>query len=129
MEKVPLSPRESKANANMFADKSGLLTLHYGKHHVTLVDEIKLWFLDENFTDVVIVCDDDDDEEEEEEEGGSGGQTEEPEKTREEEKEENEEKGKMKISTPKIFPFFFSFAILTNIESPTLLISFRFFSR
>ncbi|EEB16575.1 ken, putative [Pediculus humanus corporis] len=38
----------------MFADKSGLLTLHYGKHHVTLVDEIKLWFLDENFTDVVI---------------------------------------------------------------------------
>lgn len=52
----------------MFPDKSGLLTLHYGKHHITLVDEIKLWFMDESFTDVVIVCDDDDDDEEEEEE-------------------------------------------------------------
>ncbi|KAL0268963.1 UNVERIFIED_CONTAM: hypothetical protein PYX00_010723 [Menopon gallinae] len=56
------------SNATMFPDKSGLLTLHYGKHHITLVDEIKLWFMDESFTDVVIVCDDDDDDEEEEEE-------------------------------------------------------------
>lgn len=73
----------------MFADKSGLLTLHYGKHHITLVDEIKLWFLDESFTDVIIVCDDDDDEEDEEEER----QPEKPESSREEEKEENQEKG------------------------------------
>lgn len=73
----------------MFADKSGLLTLHYGKHHITLVDEIKLWFVDESFTDVVIVCDDDDDEEEDEEES----QQEEPESSREEEKEENNENG------------------------------------
>lgn len=43
----------------MFADKSELLTLHYGKHHVALVDEIKLWFVDEAFTDVVIVCEED----------------------------------------------------------------------
>lgn len=46
--------------ARMFAEKTGLLTLHYGKHHTALVDEIKLWFVDEAFTDVVIVCDDDD---------------------------------------------------------------------
>lgn len=72
------------ANAIMFPDKSGLLTLHYGKHHVTLVDEIKLWFLDESFTDVVIVCDDDDDDDEEEEEE----QGEEQEREKEEVKEE-----------------------------------------
>lgn len=77
--------KESRAaNAIMFPDKSGLLTLHYGKHHVTLVDEIKLWFLDESFTDVVIVCDDDDDDDEEEEEE----QGEEPEREKEEVKEE-----------------------------------------
>lgn len=45
--------------SSMFADKSGLLTLHYGKHHVALVDEMKMWFVDESFTDVVIVCEDD----------------------------------------------------------------------
>jgi len=43
----------------MFADKSEQLLLHYGKHHITLVDEMKMWFEDEAFTDVVIVCDDD----------------------------------------------------------------------
>lgn len=43
----------------MFADKSELLTLHYGKHHLALVEEIKLWFVDEAFADVVIVCEED----------------------------------------------------------------------
>lgn len=86
----------------MYEDKSGLLTLHYGKHHITLVDEIKLWFLDESFTDVVIVCDDDDDEEDEEEEEQQQQQQQQPQPeesadAREEEKEENQEKGKVWI--------------------------------
>ncbi|XP_069675079.1 transcription factor Ken 1 [Periplaneta americana] len=37
-------------------DSSGLLTLHYGKHHTTLIDEIHAWFDRECFADVALVC-------------------------------------------------------------------------
>lgn len=37
-------------------DSSGLLTLHYGKHHTTLIDEIRAWFDGECFADVALVC-------------------------------------------------------------------------
>jgi len=37
-------------------DSSGLLTLHYGKHHTTLIDEIRAWFDRECFADVALVC-------------------------------------------------------------------------
>jgi hypothetical protein len=37
-------------------DSSGLLTLHYGKHHMTLIDEIRAWFDGECFADVALVC-------------------------------------------------------------------------
>jgi len=37
-------------------DSSGLLTLHYGKHHTTLIDEIRTWFDGECFADVALVC-------------------------------------------------------------------------
>lgn len=37
-------------------DSSGLLTLHYGKHHTSLVDEIRQWFDAENFADVTLIC-------------------------------------------------------------------------
>ncbi|KAK9758531.1 Zinc finger, C2H2 type [Popillia japonica] len=36
----------------------GLLTLHYGKHHATIVDEIKTCFSSENFADMTFICDD-----------------------------------------------------------------------
>ncbi|KAF7274407.1 zinc finger and BTB domain-containing ken and barbie protein [Rhynchophorus ferrugineus] len=36
----------------------GLLTLHYGKHHATIVDEIKTCFTSENYADMTFVCDD-----------------------------------------------------------------------
>lgn len=39
-------------------DSQGLLTLHYGKHHATIVDEIKTCFASENYTDMTFVCDD-----------------------------------------------------------------------
>jgi len=37
-------------------DCSGLLTLHYGKHHLSLVTEIRQWFTAESFADVRLVC-------------------------------------------------------------------------
>lgn len=39
-------------------DAQGLLTLHYGKHHATIVDEVKTCFTSEIFTDMTFVCDD-----------------------------------------------------------------------
>lgn len=39
-------------------DSHGLLTLHYGKHHATIVDEIKTCFTSENFADMTFICDD-----------------------------------------------------------------------
>lgn len=39
-------------------DSHGLLTLHYGKHHATIVDEIKTCFTSENFADLTFICDD-----------------------------------------------------------------------
>ncbi|XP_059480747.1 transcription factor Ken isoform X2 [Neocloeon triangulifer] len=36
---------------------AGLLTLHYGKHHASLVGEIRAWYKHECFSDVVLVCD------------------------------------------------------------------------
>ncbi|KAJ3639466.1 hypothetical protein Zmor_002826 [Zophobas morio] len=39
-------------------DSHGLLTLHYGKHHATIVDEIKTCFASENFADMTFICDD-----------------------------------------------------------------------
>lgn len=35
---------------------SGHLTLHYGKHHTSLVNEIRQWFDAESFADVQLVC-------------------------------------------------------------------------
>lgn len=37
-------------------DSSGHLTLHYGKHHIALIDEIRSWFDGECFADVDLVC-------------------------------------------------------------------------
>nr|XP_018912438.1 PREDICTED: transcription factor Ken [Bemisia tabaci]XP_018912439.1 PREDICTED: transcription factor Ken [Bemisia tabaci]XP_018912440.1 PREDICTED: transcription factor Ken [Bemisia tabaci] len=37
-------------------DSSGLLTLHYGKHHMSLVDEIRSWFDAESFADLTLIC-------------------------------------------------------------------------
>ncbi|PSN40129.1 hypothetical protein C0J52_23824 [Blattella germanica] len=37
-------------------DSSGLLTLHYGKHPVALVDEIREWFEGEYLADLALVC-------------------------------------------------------------------------
>nr|CAD7394702.1 unnamed protein product [Timema cristinae] len=34
-----------------------LLTLHYGKHHSTLADEVRSWFLAESHADVTLICD------------------------------------------------------------------------
>lgn len=45
----------------MYADEQeshDLLTLAYGKHHATIVDEIKTCFFSENFADMTFVCDD-----------------------------------------------------------------------
>lgn len=39
-------------------ESHGLLTLHYGKHHATIVDEIKTCFSSENFADMTFICDD-----------------------------------------------------------------------
>ncbi|CAH1955543.1 unnamed protein product [Acanthoscelides obtectus] len=39
-------------------ESHGLLTLHYGKHHATIVDEIKTCFASENFADMTFICDD-----------------------------------------------------------------------
>ncbi|XP_072401943.1 transcription factor Ken 1 [Diabrotica undecimpunctata] len=39
-------------------ESHGLLTLHYGKHHATIVDEIKTCFASENYADMTFVCDD-----------------------------------------------------------------------
>ncbi|KAL1492978.1 hypothetical protein ABEB36_011130 [Hypothenemus hampei] len=39
-------------------DSHGLLTLHYGKHHATIVDEIKTCFASENYADLTFICDD-----------------------------------------------------------------------
>ncbi|XP_046382429.1 transcription factor Ken 1-like isoform X2 [Ischnura elegans] len=41
----------------MHHNDSGLLTLHYGKHHASLVHEIRSWFNLECFADVVLACD------------------------------------------------------------------------
>lgn len=37
-------------------DSSGLLTLHYGNHNISLIDEIKQWFMCETFADMTIIC-------------------------------------------------------------------------
>lgn len=45
----------------MYADETeahGLLTLHYGKHHATIVDEIKTCFTSECYADMTFICDD-----------------------------------------------------------------------
>lgn len=39
-------------------DSQGLLTLHYGKHHATIIEEIKTCFTSENFADITFICDD-----------------------------------------------------------------------
>nr|XP_022915560.1 transcription factor Ken [Onthophagus taurus]XP_022915561.1 transcription factor Ken [Onthophagus taurus]XP_022915562.1 transcription factor Ken [Onthophagus taurus]XP_022915563.1 transcription factor Ken [Onthophagus taurus] len=39
-------------------ETQGLLTLHYGKHHATIVDEIRTCFSSENFADMTFICDD-----------------------------------------------------------------------
>lgn len=39
-------------------ESHGLLTLHYGKHHATIVEEIRTCFDSENFADMAFVCDD-----------------------------------------------------------------------
>ena len=39
-------------------DSSGLLTLHYGKHNTSLVQEIKQWYLSARFADMTIICED-----------------------------------------------------------------------
>ncbi|KAK5639310.1 hypothetical protein RI129_011802 [Pyrocoelia pectoralis] len=39
-------------------DSHGLLTLHYGKHHATIIEEIKTCFTSENFADMTFICDD-----------------------------------------------------------------------
>lgn len=39
-------------------DTHGLLTLHYGKHHATIIEEVKTCFSSENFADMKFVCDD-----------------------------------------------------------------------
>ncbi|XP_050313630.1 transcription factor Ken 1 [Anthonomus grandis grandis] len=39
-------------------DSHGLLTLHYGKHHATIVDEVKTCFASENYADLTFICDD-----------------------------------------------------------------------
>ncbi|XP_045481710.1 transcription factor Ken isoform X2 [Harmonia axyridis] len=39
-------------------ESQGLLTLHYGKHHATIVDEVKTCFTSEIFTDMTFICDD-----------------------------------------------------------------------
>ena len=36
----------------------GLLTLHYGKHHATIIDEIQNCLNSEHFTDMCFICDD-----------------------------------------------------------------------
>ncbi|CAH1153723.1 unnamed protein product [Phaedon cochleariae] len=38
-------------------DAHGLLTLHYGKHHATIVDEIGTCFASSSFADMTFVCD------------------------------------------------------------------------
>jgi len=45
----------------MYGDEQethGLLTLHYGKHHATIADEIKTCFSSENYADMTFICDD-----------------------------------------------------------------------
>lgn len=43
----------------MYSEEThGLLTLHYGKHHATIVDEIKTCFNSENYADMTFICDD-----------------------------------------------------------------------
>lgn len=43
----------------MYSEEThGLLTLHYGKHHATIVDEIKTCFDSENYADMTFICDD-----------------------------------------------------------------------
>lgn len=37
-------------------DSSGLLTLHYGKHNISLIEEIRQWFLCDTFADMTIIC-------------------------------------------------------------------------
>lgn len=34
----------------------GLLTLHYGKHHVSVASEVRSWWESERWCDVVLVC-------------------------------------------------------------------------
>ncbi|XP_063220153.1 transcription factor Ken [Bacillus rossius redtenbacheri] len=41
----------------MSSNEEDLLTLHYGKHHSTLADEVRSWFLSESFADLALVCD------------------------------------------------------------------------
>ncbi|KAG8226316.1 hypothetical protein J437_LFUL011429 [Ladona fulva] len=45
------------STTTMHHNDSGLLTLHYGKHHASLVHEIRSWFNLECFADVVLACD------------------------------------------------------------------------
>jgi len=37
-------------------DSSGLLTLHYGKHNLSLIDEIRQWYICDTFADMTIIC-------------------------------------------------------------------------
>lgn len=37
-------------------DSSGLLTLHYGKHNISLIEEIRQWFMCDTFADMTIIC-------------------------------------------------------------------------
>lgn len=49
----PLQPLQEQSNGH---DRGGLLTLHYGKHHASLVGEIRSWYKLECFADVVLIC-------------------------------------------------------------------------
>lgn len=56
--KISLNPLLSPAMYSEEQESHGLLTLHYGKHHATIVDEIKTCFSSENFADMTFICDD-----------------------------------------------------------------------
>jgi zinc finger and BTB domain-containing protein 45 len=48
---------EVKGEGGSGGSSAGLLTLHYGKHHASLVGEIRSWYQHECFADVVLICD------------------------------------------------------------------------
>jgi hypothetical protein len=57
-QQAPASPaiEQTQDNNGSSGERSGLLTLHYGKHHASLVGEIRTWYQLECFADVVLIC-------------------------------------------------------------------------